>query len=75
MAEILTGQGRSPRIELSAEFLVRETTPRGGSCLVLYRKRESASSTHEHGVFARFRYNDLKVAAGGCGGCGLRGPI
>jgi hypothetical protein len=25
-------------------------------------------------VFARFRYNDLKVAAGGCGGCGLVGP-
>jgi hypothetical protein len=23
-------------------------------------------------VFARFRYNDLKVDAGGCGGCGLR---
>ena len=27
---------------------------------------------HEHGVFARFRYNDLKVAARGCGG---RGPM
>ena len=26
---------------------------------------------HEHGVFARFRYNDLKEAARGCGG---RGP-
>jgi len=26
-------------------------------------------------VFARFRYNDLKEDAGGCGGCGLRaGP-
>jgi len=26
---------------------------------------------HEYGVFARFRYNDLKEAARGCGG---RGP-
>jgi hypothetical protein len=42
---------------------------------VLYRKRESASGTHEHSVLARFRYNDLKEDAGGCGGCGLRaGP-
>ena len=39
--------------------------------LVLYRKREGARRTHEHGVFARFRYNDLKEAARGCGG---RGP-
>jgi hypothetical protein len=39
--------------------------------LVLYRKRESASSTHEHGVFARFRYNDLKEDAGVCGRGGL----
>ncbi len=39
--------------------------------LVLYRKRERARRRHEHGVFARFRYNDLKVAARGCGG---RGP-
>jgi hypothetical protein len=38
---------------------------------VLYRKREGARRLHEHGLFARFRYNDLKVAAGGCGGCGL----
>ena len=30
---------------------------------------------HEHGVFARFRYNDLKEDAGGCGGCGLVDPI
>jgi NAD(P)-dependent dehydrogenase (short-subunit alcohol dehydrogenase family) len=29
-----------------------------------------ASCTHEHGVFARFRYNDLKEAARGCGGRG-----
>jgi hypothetical protein len=27
---------------------------------------------HEHGVFARFRYNDLKEAARDCGG---RGPM
>jgi len=27
---------------------------------VLYRKREGARRLHEHGVFARFRYNDLK---------------
>jgi hypothetical protein len=27
--------------------------------LVLYRKREQARRVHEHGVFARFRYNDL----------------
>jgi hypothetical protein len=38
---------------------------------VLYRKRERARGTHKHGVFARFRYNDLKEAARGCGG---RGP-
>jgi len=25
---------------------------------------------HEHGVFARFRYNDLKVAAGGAADAG-----
>src|SRR5260370_10451036 len=25
----------------------------------------------KHSVFARFRYNELKVAAGDCGGCGL----
>jgi len=30
---------------------------------VLYRKREGARRLHEHGVFARFRYNDLKEAA------------
>ena len=39
--------------------------------LVLYRKPEAARSRHEHGVFACFRYNDLKVAVGDCGGCGL----
>jgi len=39
--------------------------------LGLYRKREGARRLHEHGVFARFRYNDLKEAARGCGG---RGP-
>jgi hypothetical protein len=38
---------------------------------VLYRKREGARRMHEHGVFARFRYNDLKGAARDCGG---RGP-
>ena len=38
---------------------------------MLYRKHEGARSRHEHGVFACFRYNDLKVAAGDCGGCGL----
>ena len=30
-----------------------------------------AMRLHERGVFARFRYNDLKEAARGCGG---RGP-
>src|SRR5437879_7517167 len=39
--------------------------------LGLYRKREGARRMHEHGVFARFRYNDLKEAARDCGG---RGP-
>jgi len=39
--------------------------------LGLYRKREQARRLHEHAVFARFRYNDLKEAARGCGG---RGP-
>jgi hypothetical protein len=38
--------------------------------LVLYRKREEARRGHEHGVFARFRYNDLKEAGRGCGGRG-----
>jgi hypothetical protein len=33
--------------------------------LVLYRKREDGRRSHEHGVFARFRYNDLKEDAGG----------
>jgi|HubBroStandDraft_6_1064221.scaffolds.fasta_scaffold206189_1 hypothetical protein len=42
-----------------------------GSGLVLYRKRECAPCTHQHGVFAHFRYNDLKEDAGVCGGCGL----
>jgi hypothetical protein len=28
----------------------------------LYRKREEARRAHEHDVFARFRYNDLKEA-------------
>src|SRR5919109_5211812 len=41
--------------------------------LVLYRKRERAGSTHEQGVFARFRYNDLKEAGRGCGGRGHYG--
>jgi hypothetical protein len=31
--------------------------------LVLYRKRDGARCLHEHGVLARFRYNDLKEAA------------
>ena len=29
----------------------------------LYRKREEAGRMDEHGLFARFRYNDLKEAA------------
>ena len=41
---------------------------------MLYRKRDEARWVRERGVFARFRYNDLKGAAGGCGGCGLEGP-
>jgi len=32
------------------------------------KSREGARRLHEHGVFARFRYNDLKEAARGCGG-------
>jgi hypothetical protein len=39
--------------------------------LGLYREREPARRMHGHGVFARFRYNDLKEAARVCGG---RGP-
>src|SRR5271165_2215470 len=31
--------------------------------LGLYRKRDGARRLHEHGVLARFRYNDLKEAA------------
>jgi hypothetical protein len=42
----------------------------GPEVLVLYRKREQARRVHEHGVFARFRYNDLKEAERGCGGRG-----
>ena len=38
----------------------------------MYRKREQARRGQEHGVFARFRYIDLKEAARGCGG---RGPL
>jgi hypothetical protein len=30
---------------------------------VLYRKGDGARPLHEHGVLARFRYNDLKEAA------------
>ena len=37
---------------------------------MLYRKREQARHVHEYGVFARFRYNDLKGAGRGCGGRG-----
>jgi hypothetical protein len=37
----------------------------GQEVLVLYRKRDRARRTHEHGVFARFRYNDLKEAGRG----------
>jgi len=29
--------------------------------LVLYRKREEARHLHEHGVFARFRYNESAI--------------
>jgi len=29
----------------------------------VYRKRDGARRLHEHGVLARFRYNDLKEAA------------
>jgi hypothetical protein len=28
--------------------------------LEMYRKREGARRMHEHGLFARFRYDDLK---------------
>ena len=45
----------------------------GPEFLVLYRKREQARRAHEHGVFARFRYNDLKEAGRGCGGRGHYG--
>jgi len=42
-----------------------------GKVLVLYRKRDEARWMRERGVFARFRYNDLKGTARDCGG---RGP-
>jgi len=48
-------------------------TERKPEILVLYRKREDGRTAHEHGVFARSRYNDLKEDAGVCGGCGLMG--
>ncbi len=38
---------------------------------MLYRKRDLAIRGHKHGGIARFRYSDLKVAAGDCGGSGL----
>ncbi len=46
--------------------------PADKSCevLVLYRKRDEARWVRERGVFARFRYNDLKGAARDCGGRG-----
>ena len=47
--------------------------PYADQVLVLYRKREQARRAHEHGVFARFRYNDLKEAGRGCGGRGRYG--
>jgi hypothetical protein len=42
----------------------------GPEVLGLYRKREGARRMQEHGVFARFRYNDLKGAGRDCGGRG-----
>jgi hypothetical protein len=41
----------------------RNTSIRPPQVLVLYRKRERARRGHEHGMFSRFRYNDLKSAS------------
>src|SRR5260370_31639238 len=46
------------------------TLRNGPEVLVLYRKREEARRAHEHGVFARFRYNDLKEAGPVAGAAG-----
>jgi len=42
----------------------------GPEVLGMYRKRERARRIPEHGVFGRFRYNDLKEAGRDCGGRG-----
>ncbi len=53
-----------------SEVMAKTDPLHGPEVLGLYRKREGARRLHEHGVFARFRYNDLKEAARGCGGRG-----
>src|SRR5579859_2685754 len=64
---------RSGRSAPSSTFAFNEqfVNCSGPEVLVLYRKREGARGLREHGVLARFRHNDLKEAARGCGG---RGP-
>jgi hypothetical protein len=63
--------GRSAMVVPTATVIPSGYADRYREVLVLYRKRERARRRHKHGVFARFRYNDLKEAARGCGG---RGP-
>jgi hypothetical protein len=55
----------TPRRELSRidrEKRAKQKSFRDRS-LRLYRRRDGARRLHEHGVLARFRYNDLKEAA------------
>jgi hypothetical protein len=57
------------------EVLFRLSRPFRAQCHVWRaaaqpRRSEQVRRVHEHGVFARFRYNDLKEADRGCGGRG-----
>src|SRR6267143_6196001 len=74
-AEEKREQAPALQMELSIEPIIaedsgesRKTSPtcqqhRNLEVLGLYRKRDGARRLHEHGVLARFRYNDLKEAA------------
>jgi hypothetical protein len=54
-----------------ALILLREESQSVTTSIRVVSEARRAMGLHEYGVFARFRYNDLKEAARGCGG---RGP-
>lgn len=56
-------QGHALRLTNHAPSTQMIGGPLGRVVLALYRKREPASCTREHGWVARFRYSDLKEAA------------